>query len=47
MPLAHATHWLTSVLYAAPVVVVVVGLWWQSRGAGPATDNPDDEGGPA
>jgi hypothetical protein len=43
VPVAHATHWVTSVLYAAPVVVVVVGLWWSSRNAADA----DDQGGQA
>ncbi len=29
--LAHAGHWLVSVLYVAPVVIVVVALAVQSR----------------
>jgi len=33
VPLAHAGHWLTSILYVAPVVIIVVWLWVQSRRA--------------
>ena len=29
-PLAHAGHWLASLLYLAPVLVVVGALVWQS-----------------
>jgi len=29
--LAHAGHWLVSVLYVAPVLIVVVALALQSR----------------
>jgi cytochrome c-type biogenesis protein CcmH/NrfF len=29
--LAHAGHWLQSLLYVAPVVIVVVGLWIVER----------------
>jgi threonine/homoserine/homoserine lactone efflux protein len=48
MTLAHAGHWITSVLYVAPVALVVGWLSWQAwreRGRssdetpeGPATD---------
>ena len=30
-PLAHAGHWLASLLYVAPVAVIVVALLWQGR----------------
>jgi hypothetical protein len=30
VPLAHFGHWWTSILYIAPVVVVVIWLWIQS-----------------
>jgi len=30
LPIAHAGHWLTGLLYFAPVVVVVGALAWQS-----------------
>jgi uncharacterized membrane protein YtjA (UPF0391 family) len=30
-PLAHAGHWIASLLYVAPVAVIVVALLWQSR----------------
>jgi hypothetical protein len=28
-PIAHAGHWLASLLYVVPVVVIVGALWWQ------------------
>ena len=31
MPLAHAGHWLVSLLYLAPVLIVVLALVWQAR----------------
>jgi hypothetical protein len=30
VPLAHAGHWLASLLYVAPVAVIVGALLWQS-----------------
>jgi hypothetical protein len=30
-PLAHAGHWIASLLYVAPVAVIVGALLWQSR----------------
>jgi hypothetical protein len=39
--LAHAGHWLVSVLYVAPVVIVVVALALQSRREA-ARDADDD-----
>jgi hypothetical protein len=29
-PLAHAGHWLASLLYVAPVALIVGALLWQS-----------------
>jgi hypothetical protein len=29
-PLAHAGHWIASLLYVVPVAVIVGALWWQS-----------------
>ena len=29
-PLAHAGHWLASLLYVAPVLLIVGALLWQS-----------------
>ena len=29
-PLAHVGHWLASLLYVAPVVLVVAALLWQT-----------------
>ncbi|HEX8123944.1 MAG TPA: hypothetical protein VF549_22025 [Solirubrobacteraceae bacterium] len=29
-PLAHAGHWLASLLYVAPVLLIVGALAWQS-----------------
>jgi cytochrome c-type biogenesis protein CcmH/NrfF len=31
VPLAHAGHWLASLLYLAPVLLIVVALIWQAR----------------
>jgi len=46
MILAHAGHWLLSLLYLAPVLIVVVALAWQGRRdkrTGRSTeDEPDD-----
>jgi hypothetical protein len=50
-PLAHAGHWLASLLYVAPVVLIVAALLWQSwrdkrrkgegaRSAGSSTSPP-------
>lgn len=41
IPLAHAGHWYTTVLYIAPVVIVAVALWWSGRRGGPS--EPDEE----
>ncbi len=43
-PLAHASHWLVSLLYVAPVVILIGGLLWQRRrdGALPDGGDPDD-----
>jgi hypothetical protein len=30
-PTAHAGHWLTGLLYLAPVAIVVIALAWQGR----------------
>ena len=30
-PLAHLGHWYHSLLYLAPVVIVVIALWFQER----------------
>jgi hypothetical protein len=30
-PIAHVGHWYESVLYLAPVVILVVILLWQGR----------------
>ena len=29
-PIAHAVHWLASLLYVAPVALIVGALLWQS-----------------
>jgi hypothetical protein len=29
-PLAHAGHWIASLLYVAPVALIVCALLWQS-----------------
>jgi hypothetical protein len=45
---AHAGHWATSVLYVAPVAIVVGWLSWQAwreRGRSAAPDEHRDEPG--
>ena len=42
VPLAHAGHWLVSLVYAAPVLVVggaLVRTWWKERREGPYEDD--------
>ena len=29
--LAHAGHWYHSLLYALPIVLIAVALWWSGR----------------
>jgi hypothetical protein len=48
LPFAHFGHWWTSILYLAPVVVVIAWLGYTSwrakrRGDVPAPDAPDDD----
>lgn len=31
IPLAHAGHWLASLLYLVPVVILGAGILWQRR----------------
>ena len=31
VPIAHAGHWIASLLYVVPVAVIVGALLWQSR----------------
>lgn len=43
-PLAHVGHWYISILYLAPVLIVVAALWWQSRREDAQDgDEPEDE----
>ena len=37
--LAHVAHWYHSLLYAAPIVLIALALWWSGRRA-------DRSGGP-
>lgn len=41
MIVAHAAHWYHSVLYAAPVGVVVVALWLSGRAADRRADGDE------
>ena len=43
VPFAHFGHWWTSILYLAPVVVVVVWLGLQSYRARRQGDGQEDE----
>ena len=43
--LAHAGHWTTSLIYLAPVLLIVLALLWQrirDRRAGRAPDQHDE-----
>jgi cytochrome c-type biogenesis protein CcmH/NrfF len=40
-PFAHLGHWYQSLLYLAPVVIVVVALWVQERRARRRGDGDD------
>lgn len=49
LPLAHAGHWLVWILYAVPIVAVVVAIWLSSRRGkaalrGGGGDDPTDLG---
>ena len=48
--LAHVGHWYHSLLYAAPIVLIALALWWSGRrdsGDGPGEgDDPDEDGTP-
>ncbi|HVW18947.1 MAG TPA: hypothetical protein VHB30_11935 [Solirubrobacteraceae bacterium] len=40
-PLAHIGHWTNSLLYVAPVAVVLLALWWRGRRDGhPEREQP-------
>lgn len=47
VPLAHAGHWLASLLYLVPVVILAGGIFWQrrkdkrAREAGETVDDAD------
>ena len=49
-PLAHVGHWYHTLLYAAPIVLIALGLWWSGRrddrrragGSGPADGGKPD-----
>lgn len=47
LPLAHAGHWLASMLYLVPVVILAAGILWQRRNdkrareAGETVDDAD------
>jgi hypothetical protein len=43
LPLAHVGHWYHSLLYLAPVLVVVVVLWFQERRERGREPDGDDE----
>jgi len=42
-PLAHLGHWYHSLLYLAPVVIVVIFLWFQERRDRRRGDVEDDD----
>ncbi|MBJ7353689.1 MAG: hypothetical protein JHC98_02595 [Thermoleophilaceae bacterium] len=47
LPIAHAGHWLASMLYLVPVVILAGGIFWQRRNdkrlrdAGESVDDAD------
>ena len=44
VPLAHAGHWLLSLLYLAPVLIVALVLAWQGRRHDGEPDEGEGEG---
>ena len=30
-PIAHTGHWYHSLLYALPIVLIAVAMWWSGR----------------
>jgi hypothetical protein len=43
--LAHVGHWYHSLLYAAPIVLIALALWWSGRrdsGSRAAKERDDD-----
>ena len=42
LPVAHPGHWIVWVLYALPVIAVVIAIWISSRRA-PDGEPDDDE----
>ena len=54
--LAHVGHWYHSLLYAAPIVLIALALWWSGRRDGKArredgsaregSDRPEPENPP-
>lgn len=44
--LAHVGHWYHSLLYAAPIVLIALALWWSGRrdSASRAAKERDDDG---
>jgi hypothetical protein len=46
LPIAHAGHWLQGALYLAPVLILILILLWQGRGADEIepVDAPGDAG---
>lgn len=43
LPLAHVGHWYHSLLYLAPVLIVVVVLWIQERRDRRRGDDADED----
>lgn len=31
VPLAHTGHWYHSLLYALPIVLIALAMWWSGR----------------
>jgi cytochrome c-type biogenesis protein CcmH/NrfF len=46
LPIAHAGHWYHSLLYLAPVLIVVVVLWVQERRARRRGQHDDEQPDP-
>ena len=42
--LAHVGHWYHSLLYAAPIVLIALALWWSGRREGKARREKDGAG---
>jgi hypothetical protein len=44
--LAHVGHWYHSLLYAAPIILIALALWWSGRREAKPGEKGDDDDEP-